>query len=490
MAKQYYFEELDDASQEYLQKVRQREGEGFAGVFIGSSNWLPLVGLITGLVVIGVTMWFTLPPLGHPLNTAMLQVAGFLLGGWMIVAALRVWAAAGGRHYAGHFVFADALNLWEASGPIVNVTRLDTIIGATGLDNFNEGAYQNTVVTIELAKQQHSVTISSMLKAAELIAFCNALAQIRGGGTSMSPAVLGQTAMAMAGMAADEQGLPVAMAVDDDGIPTARLADDVERPRRRAADGGAGPPSPERTGPARSGIIAYIVIVVLAVLGVFILKPLNEVWHDHAWYNFVKDKEPPELRAYLLDPYCTRHRDKVTELLKGFYQPVVDRLENAGGDADKELAPEFVLLVKDLQAAMQPLVSLSVKEELHVQGGEDFNRVPNAEKSLTNALYNVFTYNRPGDMRHVPGNKLIDTVKPPEDAKPILEVSYRFERDKGRDTKLTWTVRLRHKVTQDVAKTKTWTVGGNWAPEQFQTAVDDGIRQTMTKLTGRAHWDP
>src|SRR5262245_59605679 len=175
MANQYYFEELDDASQEYLQKVREREGEGFAGVFIGSNNWLPLVGLIVGLVVIIATMWFTLPPLGDPFKTALLQVAGFLLGGWMIVAAFRLWAAMGSRHYAGHFVFADALNLWEASGPIVNVTRLETIIGAAGLDNFNEGAYQNTVVTIDLAKKQHSVTIGDMQKAAELIAFCNAL---------------------------------------------------------------------------------------------------------------------------------------------------------------------------------------------------------------------------------------------------------------------------------------------------------------------------
>jgi hypothetical protein len=347
-------------------------------------------------------------------------------------------------------------------------------------------------VTLDLGKRQHAITVGNMHKAADLIAFCNALGMLRGSG-SMSPAVLGQTALSMIGLAGPGQELPMAMAVDDEGVPMARLADE-DRPHRRGdhADGAVAPPKPERVAQPRSGIIAYSVIVVAAIASVFILKPLNEVWHDHAWFNLVKDKEPPELRAYLLDPLCTRHREQVTQLLADYYQPVLDRLANPSPEADPELAPEFVLLVKDLQGALQPLVSLAIKEGEQPGGGQDFNRAPEAERRLTDSLYNVFTYNRAADMHHVPGNKLVDTVKPPEDAKPIIEVIYRFERGKGpfNDSKLMWTVRLRHKVTQEEVKSKTWTVGGEWRPEQFQAAVEEGIRQTMIKLTGQAQWNP
>src|SRR5688500_2208469 len=106
MTETYQFEELDGETRDYLSLAKERNGKGMPGIFVGKSSYWPVIGLILGFVILVATVLFTFPPTAPPMKEAMLQTAGFLLGGWMIVAALRVWSSA--RKYAGHFIYADA----------------------------------------------------------------------------------------------------------------------------------------------------------------------------------------------------------------------------------------------------------------------------------------------------------------------------------------------------------------------------------------------
>src|SRR5262245_12195001 len=152
MAQKYHLKELDEATQEYLLAVRDAEGDRMPGVFVPGKNYWPVVGVIVGPILIITVLIFTLGSLSDPVGTAMLQTAALMLGGWMIVAAIRVWVLQRGTNYLGHFTYADSARLYEASGTMVTITSLKKLLGANATDNYNEGAYQNTVIDLELAR--------------------------------------------------------------------------------------------------------------------------------------------------------------------------------------------------------------------------------------------------------------------------------------------------------------------------------------------------
>src|SRR2546429_9560015 len=104
MTEKYGFEELDRETRDYLIHVRDEAGHGMPGVYVGTPNYLPVVGVILGFVVVIVTLIVTLPPTDPPVKEALLQTAGFLFGGWLVPAALRVWMGGNSGRYAGHFV--------------------------------------------------------------------------------------------------------------------------------------------------------------------------------------------------------------------------------------------------------------------------------------------------------------------------------------------------------------------------------------------------
>src|SRR5262245_25178885 len=152
MAQKYHLQELDEATQEYLLAVRDSEGHRMPGVYVPAANYWPLIGVIAGPILILVVLLFSLGSTGDPTRWAMMQTAAILLGGWMVVAAIRVWVMQRGRNYLGHFTYADSARLYQASGTMVTITSLKKLLGANATDNYNEGAYQNTVIDLELAR--------------------------------------------------------------------------------------------------------------------------------------------------------------------------------------------------------------------------------------------------------------------------------------------------------------------------------------------------
>src|SRR3954464_737476 len=100
MTETYHLEELDRETRDYLAHARERLGRGLPGLYVGQTDAMPLLGIVLGFAVIIATVLMTMPPTAPPAKEAMLQTAGLMLGGWLILAAFRAWAAARSGRYA------------------------------------------------------------------------------------------------------------------------------------------------------------------------------------------------------------------------------------------------------------------------------------------------------------------------------------------------------------------------------------------------------
>ena len=86
-----------------------------------------------------------------PVRVALLQTGGLLLGGWLLVAAMRASAAKSGKKMAGYWVYVDSLHLYEAYREQVTVTPIEDVVEANFTHNYNNNKYQNSVVRIILS---------------------------------------------------------------------------------------------------------------------------------------------------------------------------------------------------------------------------------------------------------------------------------------------------------------------------------------------------
>src|SRR5688500_14004605 len=89
------FEELDDETRAYLREVRTRRGNRTPGIFVGGGNGWPVVAIILGPIIAAVALSQGFLSTKDAWAVALLQTAGLMLGGWMIVYAFRRWFAAG-----------------------------------------------------------------------------------------------------------------------------------------------------------------------------------------------------------------------------------------------------------------------------------------------------------------------------------------------------------------------------------------------------------
>ena len=447
MTTKYHFRELDDATQKYLLAARDSRGNGMPGLFVPQSSYLPLIGLLLGIGLVFGVLLITLPPLDDPFKVALLQTAGIMLGGWMVVAAVRVWAARSGRSYLGHFVYADASWLWEAKGAFVRVTDLDGLRGASASDNFNQGKYQSTTVSLGLPGRTHSVTVNNKEQGEQLAGFCQALAAGRHRGTArLSPVALGAWARDRVREGADGAG----------GEEVSEL------------------PQPRRANKAPSGLLACLIILTLGVACVFVMKAVNVGARDDAVFELVKDRRPPELRAYLVDPRNTKHRAEVERRLSAFYEPVLRRAR--GQAQDPELGRGFGALLSSLQTAVQPIVSIRVKE----QAGDGHRAVtpsPARARLVEERLANALT--------QFVGEDLVAFAQAPEGVPAMLEVVFAWQpqADNPRAYRLEWAVNVRPRP-DDPPVSKKWLAEQPVEEGGFQPAVEEKTRQTLQGLAG------
>ena len=368
MPQTYQFEQLDAETRDYLTLVRDRDGKGAPGVFCARQNYLPVVGLFVGFALVIVTLLVTFPPTGHPAKEALLQTAGFLLGVWMIFAAFRVWLAGKSGRYAGHWVYADPETLYEASGSAVRVTDLTDLREAKAIQNFNEGNYQNTSITLNLRQDRKTFEVKDEERGRRMTVYLNAVAYMRDGGEdgreerlrTLSPEQMG----AMAKEVAKTGQIP--KAVPDAGNEFPRI------------------PRPRNDGRASTGLLGILFWGLVGVGMFFGFRAVNAPYRDTVVFDRIAQlparERPPALRLYLANEEFKANRDKAQEMLSKAYDESVQA--NVKG-TDKELAGAFGDLILSLKTR-EPVVSLITAEER--PAGKDDPNAGMRETALRNAL--------------------------------------------------------------------------------------------------------
>jgi hypothetical protein len=349
MTETYQFEELDRETRDYLMQARETNGQGMPGIFAAKPNHLPLIGVLVGFGIIIFTLLVTFPPTLPPTKEAFLQTAGFLLGGWMVVAAMRVWMSGKSGRYAGHFVYTDAEYLYEGKGGLVHVTDLANLRDAKAVKNFNEGKYQNTSIGVKVGHERRTIVVHGEERGRRMTVFLNAVSYMRDGGEDGKDDDLRKLS-------------PEAM-----GAVAKEVAKTGEFPSNVAAAEEAGVarvPRPRKDGRRSTGILAMLLTIVAGTLMFFGFRTINGPLRDEAVFEAIKSlphkDQPPALRHYLLNEEFTAHRDEAQKMLDAAYDTGVQFNVKGTDDDVKKGLSEVVLSLKNKP---QPVVSFVVAEE-------------------------------------------------------------------------------------------------------------------------------
>lgn len=460
----YQFEELDGETREYLLYARDKAGKGSPGVFASQPNYLPVIGVVVGFAVMVATLFLTFPPTSHPVREAMLQTAGFLLGGWMVLAALRVWAGARSGSYAGHFVYADPENLYEAKGGTVEVTDLYELTDAKAIANFNEGKYQNTDVTLKIGKKRKTVQVSDEERGRRLTVFLNTVSYMRDGGENGSDDELRTLSPEAMGA--------VAKQVARTGEFPRRLSDAEEADLVRVAQ-------PKREGRRSTGLLPMLVTVVVAGLMFVGFRAINAPLRDHAIFNQIRSlpakEQPVALRLYLTNPDFTRHRDEAQQLLEGHYDGGVAANVNGTDPQLKEALAEVILALK---SKPQAVVSLVAVEEVAPPGQGDSSG--QREKAVQEKLADKWGATIGDEL--VVFAALADPDNPDRmdrTAKGMIDLRWKFT-DKG---EIQYTIEFRKSPDEDPIASRIGTIPAGTPPDQMvQAMADKLLDQTVHRI--------
>jgi hypothetical protein len=430
MSTTFNFEELDDATHDYLVAVRDAEGLGSPGVFVATSDSLPGCGCIAGPILIVVTLMLTLTTwLGiiydDPVGVALLQTGGLLVGGWLLIAGFR--GGKGSDKVAGTWVYADPLFLYEAYREQVTATPIDEVVEAHFTHNYNNGAYQNSVVNISMGGNAVStITIVNEARAEQMVVYLNYLAWARGpdGGerANLPAATLGGLAKYVAKN--DHEPLDA-----ESNINLNLIELDITEV----------PEEPTREGRATPAIVPYLVMLGFGVVCFFFLAfVINPPLRDDAIYDAImKAPEPRFLRAYLVDKRNKLHRKEVTDKLSQFYDPAILHVKTHGTDVSLKRGMADVL--ESVKTADQPVVSIRVTEKNTPPGkeGSKSARESSLRTEFVNGLTGEFKRQQwgqpvppPGGMvfKETPppvGDQLLAFIEAPEEAKNVhFDITY------------------------------------------------------------------
>ncbi len=238
------------------------------------------------------------------------------------------------------------------------------------------------------------------------------------------------------------------------------------------------PAEPHRQHRARTGLLACAIIIAVAVGGVFLLRPVNVRMRDDAILELVKNREAPDLRGYLVDPRNVRHRQEVEKRLAFMYQLPLQRLRQQVKD---DVGQEFIALVSGLQTAVQPFVSLRVKEKTKPGDGPlSVAHMQMRERSLHQELSQGLT--------RAIGDKLIGIVEVVPEVPALIDVEYSFVpvTNQPKTYRLEWSVGVRKHPDANEAKIKKWTAEPMVAEASLPQAAQAAMRATLTALVGDA----
>lgn len=384
--------QLDDDTKSYLRAVRNSRGNGSPGVFLAGSAGLPIVAFLLGLVILPLFVWAGFSSNKAAWANAMLQTAGVMLGGWLIVYAVRRWTASPDK-YVGKFFYFDPQYVYVGEGEQLRYARLDEEtsvepVGSNGL------RFENEDGRFDLSLPDRG----SALYAAN---YYDAIDHLNADPERWGNLTAAQLGAAAKYLVRNEQPPASLQEVD---LDIDHVPEDI-RPKR----GGGG------------GVFRYLLILAVGAGVFFAFRASNPPVRDEANFAAVTGGGPAELRHYLLNPNNTAHRAEVEKRLAALYDKPIADVRAKG--TDDQLREGLAKLLDSLRGPDTPAVSLRVTDT----GGGFSNWADTLRTRIADGVGTAV------------GKDFIVFGKPPDEKPAHIEIKYTTANEKG----VSWTIEMR-----------------------------------------------
>ncbi len=348
--KSYRYEQLDADAKAYLRFVRDGKGRGSPGVYLTFKSNKPTWALVVGLLVIPLFLWIAYASSKAGWAVALLQTAGVLLGGWLVVFAVRRWMANPDK-YAGHFVYFDPEHVYYGKGEEIQIARV-------GRDPVVEPRGEN-MVRFDTERGAFTVPAHGRVLAQYVTDYYEALKWVRS-----------RTDSTWVGLNSAEAGAVARHLVEEDREPNT-VADtglEVEEiPNQVSTTGGGG-----------FGLLRYLVVLGAGVAVYALFAFTNPAIQDDMAFEDAKSAMTAAkaenkgftgayaLRDYLLNDRNRRHRPEALKLLSDLYAAPISRLQwtvdddNTKDAGMKALHAEVIRMLTDLRTAETPAISVRI----------------------------------------------------------------------------------------------------------------------------------
>ncbi len=323
---------VDADTTAYLRGIQRNGGRGAAGLYLSGKKPNAAIYFILGLIILPLFLW-----IGYTTNkpawaNALIQTAGFMLGGWFLLAAMRLTIFSGKS--LGNFFYFDPNRVYIGTGDQLKYAELG--------EDIDVNAIGNGGLNFESEAGKFQVGVPGANLANVVVEYYEALSSFdedeenRWG--NLSTAERG----AMAKYLMRHGSLPTDMSeieLTSDNIP------DEVRPMSSFSLGG----------------LRYLVILALGAAAYFFFWFTNIPIHEGSAYATAKSGGPAAMRDYLLNPNYTNeeHRQEITKLLAAKYDAPIEKIRSNTG-TEPLLRDSFLQLVDTLRGPDTPAVSLDI----------------------------------------------------------------------------------------------------------------------------------
>lgn len=423
--------QLDPDTKAYLREVRRANGRGAPGVFEAKTDARAALALLAGLIVLPLFLWLGYSTNKAPWAAALIQTAGVVLGGWLVVYAVRRWTANVDK-YAGRFVYFDPEHVFVGGGEEVRYARLDDATRAEPAGD--------TGVEFSTGGGDFVVPVTGRAVAQFVSDYYDALAHLRrnrdGWWDGQPPATLGAIARYMV----VNERVPVNLSevsLEIDSMP-----EEVRPARRRP-----------------SGVLRYLLILVVGAGVYFAFLSTNQPLHDAGAFAAVNQSSPGDLRHYLADPHTAAHHEEAKAKLAALYdKPIADVRTNG---TDPQTADAFARLLDTLRGPETPAVSLAVGSPDPTTSADWLNKL---RERLADGI---------GD---AVGKEYIVFVRKPDDKPALLDLTYTTA-----GGELVWTLEFRLKPDDGSPYFTT----RNTIPQTTTSTSEAVYADVMKRMTGK-----